>query len=193
MKTLIVGSALCIVLASSTMAAPVKYNLNKDHTDITFRISHAGFTMKHGSFEDMSGTLTLDAGHLDASSVEVGVAMNSIVTNHVKRDHDLQGANFLDAGHFPDMRFVSTKVVKTGATTLDITGDLTLHGVTKPLLLHTTINKIGPSPFGQAQTAGFTATGALKRSDYGIKEAIPMIGDDVAIEIDAEFVVPKTG
>jgi polyisoprenoid-binding protein YceI len=119
------------------------------------------------------------------------VPINSISTNLVKRDHDLQDHNWLDAVQYPEMHFVSTKVVRRGKNKLDVTGNLTLHGVTKPLTLHTTVNRIGNTPFGGAQTAGFSATGTLKRSDYGIRELLPMIGDDVAIEIDAEFQVPK--
>jgi polyisoprenoid-binding protein YceI len=191
MRICTIGIPLLLCAASSAFAVPMAYELNKDHTDVTFRISHAGFTMKHGSFADMSGALKLDADHLDGSSVEVTVSINSIATNHEKRDHDLQSAKWLDAVQYPAMHFVSTKVVQTGANKLDVTGTLTLHGITKPLVLHATVNRISPSPFGNAQTAGFSATGTLNRSDYGIKELIPMIGDEVVIEIDAEFAVPK--
>jgi polyisoprenoid-binding protein YceI len=117
--------------------------------------------------------------------------MNSIGTNHEKRDHDLQGPNFLDAVQFPTMHFVSTKVVKNGTTKFDLIGNLTMHGVTQPLTLHAVVNRIGPTPFGNAPTAGFTATGILKRSDYGVKGLLPLIGDEVAIDVDAEFAVPK--
>jgi polyisoprenoid-binding protein YceI len=89
------------------------------------------------------------------------------------------------------MHFVSTKTVVVGPTLLDVTGDLTLHGVTRPIVLHTKVNLIGKSPFGGGQTAGFSAESALKRSDFGMKEAIPMIGDDIVIVIDAEFAVPR--
>ncbi len=190
MKIGILGIALPLC-AASAFAAPLAYELKRDHTDISFKISHAGFTMKHGSFADISGTLNFDADHLDASYVEVTVAINSILTNHAKRDHDLQGPNFLDAVQYPTMHFASTKVVETGTNKLDVIGTLTLHGVTKPLTLHATVNRIGPSPFGNAQTVGFSATGTLNRSDFGIKASLPMIGDEVAIDIDAEFAVPK--
>jgi polyisoprenoid-binding protein YceI len=79
-----------------------------------------------------------------------------------------------------------------GTNKLDVAGTLSLHGVTKPLILYATVNRIVSSPFGGAQTAGFSATATLKRSEYGIKELIPMIGNEVTIEIDAEFAVPKT-
>lgn len=192
MKIGIIIVAVALPLcAASAFAAPAAYELKKDHTDISFKISHAGFTMKHGSFAEMSGTLNFDADHLDASSVDVTVAINSILTNHAKRDHDLQGPNFLDAVQYPTMHFASTKVVQTGTNKLDVTGTLTLHGVAKPLTLHATVNRMGPSPFGNAETVGFSATGSLNRSDYGIKSALPVIGDEVTIDIDAEFAVQK--
>jgi polyisoprenoid-binding protein YceI len=190
MKLLLIATPM-MLLALSASAATAKYELNKDHTDVSFTISHAGFTMKHGSFADVNGTLQLDADRLEGSSVEITIAMNSIYTSHTKRDQDLQSPQFLDAAQFPTMQFVSTKVTTVGPSSLDITGDLTLHGVTKPIVLHTTVNKIGKSPFGGVQAAGFTAIGSLKRSDYGIKEGIPMIGDEVAIVIDAEFAVSR--
>jgi polyisoprenoid-binding protein YceI len=190
-KVGIIGTTLLACVASSAFGAPSTYELNKDHTDVTFRISHAGFTMKHGSFTDISGTLKLDAEHLDASSVDISVATNSIATNHGKRDQDLQSAKWLDAALYPTMHFVSAKVVRKGANKLDVAGTLTLHGVSRPFVLHATVNRIGASPFGGTQTAGFSATGTLKRSDYDIKGLIPMIGDEVAIDIDAEFAVPK--
>jgi polyisoprenoid-binding protein YceI len=186
-----IAITLLAFAASTAFAAPIAYELNKDHTDVTFRINHAGFTMKHGSFADISGTLKLDADHLDASSVDITVAIDSIATNHAKRDQDLQSAKWLDAVQYPSMHFVSTKVARKGANKLDVAGTLTLHGVSRPLVLHATVNRIGASPFGGTQTAGFSATGTLKRSDYDIKGLIPMIGDEVAIEIDAEFAVPK--
>jgi polyisoprenoid-binding protein YceI len=183
--------AVFALASSQAFGAPVSYELNKDHTDITFQISHAGFTMKHGSFAEMSGTLNLDAEHLDVSSADITVAMNSIKTNHEKRDNDLQSPKFLDSVQYPTMHFASTKVFQTGTNKLDVVGNLTLHGVTKPLTLHATVNRIGPTPFGNAQTAGFSASGTLKRSDFGITGMIPMLGDEIAIAIDAEFSVPK--
>jgi polyisoprenoid-binding protein YceI len=179
-----VASAL---IAGSVSAAPVAYTLNKDHTDVVFEISHFGFSNKHGWFRDMSGTLNLDAENPEGSSVSVTIKTASIDTNHAKRDQDLSGPPFLDVAKFADMTFVSTRVVRTGADTADITGALTLHGVTRPLLLHAKLNKIAPNPFDHTPTAGFRATGALKRSDYGVSAFLPMIGDDVAITIDAEF------
>jgi polyisoprenoid-binding protein YceI len=187
----IMGTLLAVYSASSASSAPVTYELNQDHVDVAFRINHAGFTMKHGSFSGISGALKLDAEHIEGSSVDITIAVNSIATNNAKRDQMLQSSRFLDAAQYPTMHFVSTKVVQQGSGMLDVVGDLTLHGVTKPLTLHAKVNKIGKSPFGNKQTAGFSATGTLNRTDFGIAAMVPMIGDQVELDIDAEFAVPK--
>src|SRR5580700_4602530 len=96
MRVRIIGMLLLVGAVSTAFAAPVAYELNKDHTDVTFRISHAGFTMKHGWFTDISGTLNLDEQHLDASSVDATIAMNSISTNSDKRDGHLKNPDFFD-------------------------------------------------------------------------------------------------
>jgi polyisoprenoid-binding protein YceI len=191
MKSNRVVATLLILWTGAAWAAPESYELNREHSDVTFTINHAGLSLKHGWFGDVSGSLKLDTNHLEASSVDVTVAMTSVDTNNTRRDTDLRGANFLDVEHFPAMHFVSTKVSVVNPSALDVTGDLTLHGVTRPLVLHAKINMIGKSPFGGAQTAGFTATGALKRSDFGMKTMLPLIGDDVSITIDTEFAMPR--
>jgi polyisoprenoid-binding protein YceI len=180
--------AIALILAvASASAAPTLFTLSKDHTDVVFEINHAGFSMKHGWFRELSGTLSFDAEKMESSSVDVTIKTNSIDTNHQERDKDLSSQRFLDAAKFPDMHFVSTKVIRTGEQTLDVEGNLTLHGVTRPLVLHAVLNKSGPNPFTHAPALGFTATATLKRSDFGISIAIPLIGDTVSMTIDAEF------
>lgn len=180
-----------IAVAPLAAAAPVTYSLNKDHTDVVFEISHLGFSNKHGWFRDMSGSLTLDADKPEAATVSVVIKTRSIDTNHAERDTALAGAGFLDAATFADISFVSTEIVRTGADTADITGKLTLHGITKPMMLHAKLNKIASNPFDHTPTAGFRATGELKRSDYGVTAFLPMIGDAIAMTVDAEFSAAK--
>jgi polyisoprenoid-binding protein YceI len=172
---------------SNLHGAPVPFVLSRDHTDVVFEISHVGYSMKHGWFRDMAGTLSFDAQKPESSSVDVTIKSGSIDTNNRQRDKDLSSANFLDAEKFPDLHFVSTKVIRSGNQTLEIEGDLTLHGITKPMVLHTKLNKLGPNPFTHGATVGFTAHGSLMRSDFGIASMIPLLGDEVSIIIDAEF------
>jgi len=178
---------LALGAASAVAAAAETYHLEKTHVDLLFSISHAGFTEKHGSFRDLDATLEYDAGKPENSKVTVTVNTDSLDTAFPARDKDVKGEKFLDVAKYPQMTFVSTKLTREADQTLRIDGELTLHGVTKPLTLHAKLNKAAPNPFDKRPTLGFSATGSLKRSDYGIATYIPVIGDVVTITIDAEF------
>jgi polyisoprenoid-binding protein YceI len=180
--------ALTLELAvTSAIAAPETYQLEKTHVDLLFAIDHAGFSQKHGSFRELEGTLVYDAQTPSASHVKVTVKTDSLDTGFAARDTDVKGPKFLDAATFPEMIFESTKVARTGNKRLRIEGELTLHGITKPIVLDAKLNRAAPSPFDKRPTVGFSASGTLKRSDFGIAAYIPLIGDIVTITIDAEF------
>jgi polyisoprenoid-binding protein YceI len=183
------GLALAVVRADD--AADV-YKLEKTHVDLLFSVSHLGFTQKHGSFRDLDATLQCRPEQIEACHVEVVVRADSIDTGVEARDKDLRSDRFFDTAKYPDIRYVSRKVTRGGSNGLRIEGDLTLHGITKPLTLDATFNKLAPNPFDQRPTLGFSAHGALKRSDFGVSGLLPMIGDDVTIVIDAEFNRPKS-
>ena len=173
--------------ASSGVPAAESYQLEKSHADLLFTIEHAGFTRKHGWFRDLDGTLQFDAAKPENSKVTITVKTDSLDTALAARDKDVKGPMFLDTAQYPEMRFVSTKVVPGANNELHIEGNLTLHGVTRPLTLNAKLNKSGPNPFDQRPTLGFSATGALKRSDFGIAQYLPLIGDEVNITLDVEF------
>lgn len=175
------------LLATPALGAPAAYQLNKDHTDVTFTISHLGFTSKHGWFRDISGVLTIDPAAPEGAKLDVTIKSASVDTNHAQRDKDISAPGWLDVARFPDIRFVSTKVSRLGPDTADVTGDLTLHGITRPVTLHVKLNGSGPNPFDGSPTLGFTAKGSLKRSDFGMTQFLPAIGDQVDIVIDTEF------
>lgn len=183
-----VGAVLALVLGLVCPAlAAETYQLEKTHVDLLFSINHAGFTEKHGSFRELDATLRYDGEHPENSQVDVTVKMGSVDTGFPARDTDLKSDKFFDAAKYPEMHFVSTKVTREPDQTLRIDGELTLHGVTKPLTLHAKLNKAAPNPFDKRPTVGFSATGSLKRSDFGISTYLPMIGDGVTLTIDAEF------
>lgn len=177
--------------AASPLAAAENYRIEKTHADLLFSIDHAGFTRKHGSFREFDGSLQFDAARPENSAVEVTVKMDSLDTALAARDKDVKGEMFLDTAKYPEMRFVSSKVTVAANQELQIEGNLTLHGVTRPITLHARLNKAGPNPFDQRPTLGFSATGSLKRSEFGMTGFIPVVGDVVTIEIDAEFNRPK--
>jgi polyisoprenoid-binding protein YceI len=190
LKTAIVPFGL-LLAAAPAMAAPAAYQLSSDHTDVTFTINHIGFSMKHGWFRDVSGVLNIDPAAPEGGKLDVTIKSSSVDTNSAQRDKDISAPGWLDVAKFPELRFVSTKVARTGSDTADVTGDLTLHGVTKPVTLKVKLNKAGPSPFTKQPSLGFTATASLKRSDYGMTQFLPAIGDQVDIVIDSEFSAPK--
>ena len=179
--------ALLSAMAAEACAGSAAYQLEKTHVDVLFAVSHLGFTQKHGSFRDLDAKLDCDPDKLEACSLEVVIRAESIDTANEARDKDLKSERFFDVARFPEIRFVSRKVTHTKGNGLRVEGDLTLHGVTKPLTLEGTLNKVGPNSFDKRPTMGFSAHGALKRSDFGVSALIPMIGDDVSVTIDAEF------
>jgi len=187
MRYLTTLTAMLAVGVASAASAADTYHLEKTHVDLLFSISHAGFTEKHGSFRDLDATLEYDAAKPENSQVTVVVKTDSLDTAFAPRDKDVKSEKFLDVAKYPEMRFVSTKVTPEPDHMLRIDGDLTLHGVTKPLTLHAKLNKEAPNPFDKRPTLGFSATGSLKRSDFGIATYIPVIGDEVNLTIDAEF------
>ena len=163
------------------------YAVEPYHTRILFSVSHLGFSTWYGEFTGASGTLTLDPAKPAASQIDITVPTGSISTSNAKLDGELKSAQWLDATKFDTIRFHSTKVVKTGANTADVTGDFTLHGVTKSLVLKAKFNGAGVNPLDKAYTTGFEVSGDIKRSDFGITTYVPLIGDDVHLIISAAF------
>ncbi len=183
-------SAPAMAQVASADASKVEagvYNIEPEHSRITFGVSHMGFTHYYGEFRDASGMLTLDPKKPDSSSVDVKIPTGSVMVPNAKLKEELDGDQWLDAAKYPDITFKSTKVAKTGADTAKVTGEFTLHGVTKPLTLNVKFNGAGTNPLDKNYTSGFEATGMIKRSDYGVKTYVPLIGDDVDIMISAAF------
>ena len=174
-------------IAAQAHSAGADYTLEKTHVDVLFAVSHLGFTQKHGSFRDLDAKLNCDPDKLETCRLEVVIRAESIDTGVEARDKDLKSERFFDVAKFPEVRFVSRKVTPAKGNAVRVEGELTLHGVTKPLTLEATLNKVGPNPFDKKPTLGFSARGILKRSEFGMSALVPMIGDDVAITIDAEF------
>ncbi len=163
------------------------YAVEPYHTRIQFSVSHMGFTTYFGDFTGASGTLTLNPKSAAASALDVSVPVDSVSTTNAKLDGELKSADWLDAGKYPTITFKSTKVTRAGANTAKVNGDLTLHGVTKPVTLTVTFNGAGTNPLDKKYTTGFEATGKIKRSDFGVTKYVPLIGDMVDITISGAF------
>ena len=165
------------------------YKVEPYHTQIGFSISHFGFTDFSGFFSGASGALVLDPAKVKISKLDVTVPVQSVLTTVSILDTELKGPKWFDGTKYPTATFVSTKIIKTGSSTATIVGDLTLHGVTKSVTLKAHLVGSGVNPLDKSVTVGFDATGDIKRSDFGITQYLPLLGDDVALKIDAAFVL----
>jgi polyisoprenoid-binding protein YceI len=186
MKRLLPALMALLLFSLPAQAEVEKYTLDKPHTQIIFLASHLGFSHSIGKFTDYSGTFTFDRGNPANSYVEVTVNTDSLDLDDAKWNEHMKGPDFLDVAKFPQMIFKSTHIKVLSDSTADITGDLTLRGVTLPVLLHTTYNKSERHPFSGKYISGFSARGIIKRSDFGMTYGLPVLGDDVDIMLEVE-------
>lgn len=163
------------------------YAVDSAHTLVLFTLDHFGISEYFGTLPGATGTLSLDPKNVGAARLDVSVPVATVSTTNKKLDGELVGPDWLDASKYPTMRFVSTKVVKTGASTADVTGNLTLHGVTRPVTLKARFKAGAQNPMKKVYTLGFNAEGIIKRTEFGVSRFAPMIGDDTRISITAAF------
>ncbi|MCJ2038997.1 YceI family protein [Methylobacterium sp. J-059] len=164
-----------------------RYAVDPGHTQVGWRVSHMGFSNFAGGFSDVSGTLDLQPKDPAASKLSIRIPVASVATTSAKLTGELKGDQWLDAGKFPEMTFVSTKVTPDGKDKAKVSGSLTLHGVTKPVTLDVTLVGAGVNPLSKKVTVGFEATGTLKRSEFGVKTYVPLIGDELHLTIAGAF------
>lgn len=177
------------MLAALPAQAAENYRFDEAHTRLVFFVSHTGFANMVGRFKDFSGSLQLDEAHPARSKVDFTVETASVDTDHEGLNEKIRGDNFLKTKQFPAAHFVSTGVKLLGKNKAVVMGNLTLMGVTKPVQINVALNKKGTHPFTKDYVAGFTASLAIKRSDFGINFGLPdLIGDIVLFHIEAEAV-----
>lgn len=187
--TIIASGAVIAAAFAQTVQAAEKFLLDPTHASVLFGISHLGFSINYGRFNTVEGAFTLDKEAPEKSSVVVTIDAASLDTSHEKRDEHLRGPDFFDVTKYPTLVYKSTSVKLTGEKTAVVTGDLSLHGVTKPVPLNVTLLSTGPHPRDATKTvAGFSARGTLKRSDFGMAYGTPLVGDEVEIIISLEAI-----
>jgi polyisoprenoid-binding protein YceI len=179
-------------VAISAQAAPVTYKLDPGHTMVLFSWNHFGYSNPTADFGLGEGTVVFDEQNPAKSSVDVTLPLASLDTHVPALDKHLKEADFFDADKYPTVTFKSTKVQPLGGHKFNVTGDLTVHGVTKTVVLAATLNKVGPHPMTKAQSIGFDATASIKRSDFGVGAYVPKVSDEISIRITTEGSVPKT-
>lgn len=173
-------------VAVSAQAAPTTYTLDPNHTMVLFSWSHFGYSHPTADIGLGSGTLVFDPAHPAQAKVQVTLPLDKLDTHVGALDSHLKEPDFFNADKYPTITFQSTKVEPLGHDKFKVTGNLTVHGVTKPVVLDATLNRIGPHPMSKAQSIGFDATTTLKRSDFGIGAYVPNVSDAIDVRITTE-------
>ncbi|MCU4635592.1 MULTISPECIES: YceI family protein [Acinetobacter] len=185
LKTLSFG--LAVALASSvTLAAPVDYKIDPTHTATVFSWNHFGFSTPSANFSDIQGVIKVDNAKPANSSVNVTIPLSSVNTNVPALDKEFQEEAWFNAAKYPNITFKSTKVETKDKKHFKITGDLTVKGVTKPVVLDAVLNKQGEHPMAKVPAIGFNATTSFKRSDFGLGNYVPNVGDKITVNITTE-------
>ena len=203
----VAGAAAGAIPPPARTDAPAgTYALDPSHASVTFRVDHLGLSRYTARFTGLDGRLAFDPQRPEASLVTATIDARSLETDYpdpaLDFDAELTGPQWLDAARFPTIAFRSTRIQRTGADTARVTGELTLHGVTRPIVLEARFNggyAAAPGDPSGASRIGFSAHGTLKRSHYGISYGVPApgtrlgVGDDVEVAIETEFVRPAPG
>jgi polyisoprenoid-binding protein YceI len=189
-----IAAALAVSAGAGAASAPAldtvkagTYKVESYHTQVGFSLSHFGFTSYSGLFSGATGSLRLDPAHPAASKLDVTIPVDSILTTVPKLTDELKGEKWFDVAKFPQATFTSTSVALASGGEATIEGNLTLHGITRPVVLHAHLVGAGVNPLDKAYTVGFQASGTIKRSDFGVTLYAPALGDDVELSIAGAF------
>lgn len=183
MKSIFAPALLSTALISGTVFA-ADYKVDPSHTAIIFKINHLGFSETVARFNTMEGDYSYDAANPAASKISIKIDSSSLDSNHAARDKHITGPDFLDVKQYPEITFKSTGY-KGSATEGTLTGDFTLHGVTKSIDLNIVKIGEGQDPWGKYRS-GFNGTVTLKRSDFGVDNMVGPIGDEIKVELFVE-------
>jgi polyisoprenoid-binding protein YceI len=181
------------MVAQDTKTQTTTWVIDSAHTQAEFAVKHMMFTTVKGHFSDITGTIVADPSDWSKSSVEATIPVSTITTNDAKRDAHLKSSDFLEFEKNPNITFKSTSVERTGDDEFKVHGDLSIRGVTRPVVLNATFNGQGQTPFGTT-IAAFSATTKISRKDYNVNFNVPLegggvlVGDEVKISIEVEAI-----
>ncbi|MEQ1142565.1 YceI family protein [Acinetobacter soli] len=190
LQSLSLGLAVAI---SSTLAiaAPVDYKIDPTHTATVFSWNHFGFSTPSANFSDIQGVIKVDNAKPANSSVDVTIPVSSVNTNVPALDKEFQQEGWFNAAKYPNITFKSTKVETKDKKHFKITGNLTVKGITKPVVLDAVLNKQGEHPMAKVPAIGFNATTSFNRSEFGIGNYVPNVGDKITVNITTEATAAK--
>jgi len=186
-RTLLLAAALTLAGVFTPALAVDSYKLDGVHSMIIFKINHFNVSNTYGRINSPAGTFAIDPADLANSSLSISVNVADIDTNNAKRDEHLKSADFFNAKQFPTIAYKSTSIKKIDDKTFEVTGDLTLHGVTKPVTVK--LAKVGEADMpGAGHRAGYETTFTIKRSDFGMSTMVGPVGDEVTLMVNLEGV-----
>jgi polyisoprenoid-binding protein YceI len=182
----IAAALLAASFAAPAFAAPQPVEIDLSHTRVWFYVNHLGFSDMYGDFTKFDIDLKVDPENLANSTVTASIDTSTVDMRHDGLNKHLANADFFNVTEFPAIRFETTGVTAAGDNKLAVAGNLTLLGVTKPVTLDVSVNKIGEHPMRKTPWVGFNATTTIKRSEFGMGYAVPAVGDDIKISIGLE-------
>jgi len=173
------GISLTVPVAAQT------YQIDPVHSSLVFRVKHMDTAFVYGMFTSMKGTVIVDEANPARSSINIEVDANSVNTNNQQRDNHLRSPDFFNTRQFPTITFKSTEVRRVNANTVQVQGDLTMRGVTRPITANVTLTGKGKNAQGR-DIIGFETTFTIRRSEFGIRYGLPSLGDEVRVTLSIE-------
>ena len=188
MKPIVLPFALAALLSALPAAAELEtYTVDPEHTFPAFEIGHFGYSFQRGRFTQAAGRITLDTA-TQKGSADITVDTSTVSTGHAKLEEHLRTADFFDTAKYPQMTFKSTNFAFDGEKLKSATGELTIHGVARPVTLKAEHFMCAPHPMLKKKTCGAELTATIKRSDFGIMTYLPALADDVMLRINVEAI-----
>jgi polyisoprenoid-binding protein YceI len=188
MKTVMkafVASMLLWGISAAMPASAQTYQIDPVHSSLLFRVKHMDTAYVYGMFTSMKGTVVVDEANPARSSINIEVDANSVYTHNEQRDNHLRSPDFFNTRQFPTITFKSTQVRRINANTVQVRGDLTIRGVTRPITASVTLTGKGKNPQGK-DIIGFETTFTIRRSEFGIRYGLPGLGDEVQVTLSIE-------
>lgn len=195
MRTFLLSLTVLSGLPAVALAQPTRYAIDPEHATVAFLVKHIGYANVLGQFLTLQGGFTYDAAARRLSDLSVAIDARSVFSNHAERDGHLRKEDFLHADAHPTIRFVASAAEPTGENTGRVLGDLTVRGVTRPVVLEVTKNKEGRYPWGENYVVGISARTTLKRSEFGMTYALDgaLVADEVQVLIELEAIRHPAG
>ena len=181
-------AVIAVGVATTALAAPTTYTFDPNHSFVRFGYTHMGFSHQQSQFDKVAGSLTYDA-EAKSGSAHVVIDIDSVDTGSAAFKKDLESARFFDVAKYPTATFQSTALRFKGDAPVALEGNLTVHGVTRPVTLRITHFKQGTNPMSKRQQIGGDATVTVKRSDFGLGTGVPLVDDNVVLNVDFEAAV----